>query len=763
MKKCIIHYNGYPKYSVPKALSEINRKRILEAKEERQKLGGAHYENHMEQCNGVPEFFNENHFMHSEPCYKKFTMILSGQSSKQKDNPEAPQRKSKRKSSIEEEPKSPGWVYPPECQDCKRYRVKYQGEHVFPFKIKTQQCAESIKAAAKAKSEDLYYEIHLLDLVAREFKMHDHCRKKFLKGFGEVTRDNNERNIASQQSSRIDENEISKTDFTSLKLYIERNLIAESKVVSMKILQSIYGDNSDDRKARARLKEKILKEFPDKLIFVQPGQKCPEVVFSKCIFDKKLMPSLDHESNVVSVAKQLREDIISYCKSVPEHKWPPTFETLSEEYGKPPQSVQLFLKHLLSTEKSNKETTCRLIESFTSDFIHNISHGKVITPKHYLFALGLHNLTGQKQPVEITNKFGHCISYGTCCEIETALSEAAVEKSRLANILKVRPIDQEYISTWFWVDNFDIMLDKAGGGGSVNTTHLVAFQEQDGHAINEDLHVSLPRSRKRKLSIPTDGEQMAYNVDITAEPPRITATAPTQRFDSKEFNRSMFIWVFFRKINHYDQAVPIFTGWRLFGNKPRPQNFKKTVETYLPPITTKVTEFTTISKYMTYLQSLAASVNMPYTNITLDVGAAINAFKFLWSNQDSLSNVVIHLGDFHFMKENFQVIGMLIHSSGFKDTIFQSRVCDSGLNGVFNGSHYNRCWFIHSLFSEALERLLLERFLAEIRALPSRCSRWESRQNSPVLDDIPGHHENSAQDSHSRPNKQLRDEIASVG
>ena len=62
---------------------------------------------------------------------------------------------------------------------------------------------------------------------------------------------------------------------------------------------------------------------------------------------------------------------------------------------------------------------------------------------------------------------------------------------------------------------------------------------------------------------------------------------------------------------------------------------------------------------MSYLQSLASSVNMPYVNITLDVGAAINAYKFLWSNPDWLNNVVIHLGDFHFMKENFQVIYLL--------------------------------------------------------------------------------------------------------
>ena len=58
---------------------------------------------------------------------------------------------------------------------------------------------------------------------------------------------------------------------------------------------------------------------------------------------------------------------------------------------------------------------------------------------------------------------------------------------------------------------------------------------------------------------------------------------------------------------------------------------------------------------MTCLQKLAKSVNMPYVNITLDVGAAINAFKAFWNHPDVFGNVVIHLGGFHFIKENFQV------------------------------------------------------------------------------------------------------------
>ena len=57
---------------------------------------------------------------------------------------------------------------------------------------------------------------------------------------------------------------------------------------------------------------------------------------------------------------------------------------------------------------------------------------------------------------------------------------------------------------------------------------------------------------------------------------------------------------------------------------------------------------------------------------------------------------------------------MLVECSGFKDTVYQSRICEDGsLNGVINGSNYNRAWFVHSRFSEALERLLLQRFIAE--------------------------------------------------
>ena len=74
----------------------------------------------------------------------------------------------------------------------------------------------------------------------------------------------------------------------------------------------------------------------------------------------------------------------------------------------------------------------------------------------------------------------------------------------------------------------------------------------------------------------------------------------------------------------------------------REVQLKKTVETFLPPINSKVTEFRTIQKYMEYLQELANQMNMPYVNVSLDVGAAMNAYLLTWNEPEVFKNIIIH-------------------------------------------------------------------------------------------------------------------------
>ena len=108
--------------------------------------------------------------------------------------------------------------------------------------------------------------------------------------------------------------QIKKTDFAAVKTFIENTVIGENKVVSMKVLQAVYSDNSNDKHYRHKLKQKILKEYPGALQFVQPSNMCADVVFTKSIFDERMLPAFVPQSNIIHVAKQLREDIVTFLQ-----------------------------------------------------------------------------------------------------------------------------------------------------------------------------------------------------------------------------------------------------------------------------------------------------------------------------------------------------------------------------------------------------------------------------------------------------------------
>ncbi len=176
-----------------------------------------------------------------------------------------------------------------------------------------------------------------------------------------------------------------------------------------------------------------------------------------------------------------------------------------------------------------------------------------------------------------------------------------------------------------------------------------------------------------------------------------------------------FIWILSRHFSSPDEIIPSMSGRSVKIQAIFGEAFQKTDLAYLPPIDSPITEFSTMAKVFNITQEQARNMNMPYANITLDVGAAMNAYKVLWNHPERFETVVIHLGDFHYMKEVFGVLGKIISGSGFEDVVFQSGLCSSGsLKGVVSGSLYNRCWTVHSRLAEVLERLMFERFLTTV-------------------------------------------------
>ena len=210
------------------------------------------------------------------------------------------------------------------------------------------------------------------------------------------------------------------------------NIIENGNIVSMLKMHEVYGINTEDSRYRNKLKVRLEKEFKEQISFFQPDRKCHELVFRSDLLEEVFNSLTDTETCIKNVAAKIRSGIIDHCNRIGSNTWPITLESVMLEYGDPPHLLKLFLSSLLQNSESKKsqfgpnKRIDRLINSFSADLINAISKDKIVTPKHYLVGLGIHNITGQKVPVQVMSRLGHSISYSQVCEIETSLAELAL-------------------------------------------------------------------------------------------------------------------------------------------------------------------------------------------------------------------------------------------------------------------------------------------------------------------------------------------------
>ena len=156
---------------------------------------------------------------------------------------------------------------------------------------------------------------------------------------------------------------------------------------------------------------------------------------SEGIYSKNMMRC--NEALLQEAAKYLQSEVLACEDSLPELPWPPQIDTLVERSELIPSSLINFLSILLkATNHPNSEKVSRMVTSFSQDLIHGISHGSVVTLKHFLLGLGLHNITGQTLPIQILENLGHSLNYKSVCQIETAEAEICSSIIRQGNILR---------------------------------------------------------------------------------------------------------------------------------------------------------------------------------------------------------------------------------------------------------------------------------------------------------------------------------------
>ena len=90
---------------------------------------------------------------------------------------------------------------------------------------------------------------------------------------------------------------------------------------------------------------------------------------------------------------------------------------------------------------------------------------------------------------------GHCICYRLTCQIETA--ETCAVQIKATTILPLKPNGVDgVVATVFWAYKFDCIVDTQAGGGAINSTHLVVFQEKTLQFSFSNTHVNIEREKR---------------------------------------------------------------------------------------------------------------------------------------------------------------------------------------------------------------------------------------------------------------------------
>ena len=115
--------------------------------------------------------------------------------------------------------------------------------------------------------------------------------------------------------------------------------------------------------------------------------------------------------------------------------------------------------------------------------------------------MGLHSLTGSRYEIDILNRLGHIMPYKLTCKIETLQGEMAEKllDGEGTILAIVRNDESSSVPTVFRLDNFDTVVEQVEGEGSVNTTHMMAFQEMTPETKTNDNKVQIQSTKKKTV------------------------------------------------------------------------------------------------------------------------------------------------------------------------------------------------------------------------------------------------------------------------
>ena len=160
------------------------------------------------------------------------------------------------------------------------------------------------------------------------------------------------------------------------------------------------------------------------------------------------------------------------------------------------------------------------------------------------------------------------------------------------------------------------------------------------------------------------------------------------------------------------QLVPGFGGFiSATGAKPT----AKSAIDYFTPIDEPFTETSTVKELLRRSEEATTEVGQYYVLNTFDLGGCMKALPLIWKFPDEYERHVVTPGPFHTaMNYIGMVTGHKCRGSGYAEILIEAKLVTSGcLSSILKGKAYAKALFCLKTVTEAMERLLIERFTDE--------------------------------------------------
>ena len=180
-----------------------------------------------------------------------------------------------------------------------------------------------------------------------------------------------------------------------------------------------------------KLKSKLIKKFGSQIQFWQPNYRS-ELVYSTYVPRGQAVESAFEAA--ASDSKWLEEAALVLHRYIKKSQlesqpmpWPPSANFLQSDTISPPQILLDFLDQVVTGKKQHDPCgrTRRIVKSFAEDICYAASRGQWMMPKHLLLGMTLRHLTGSAEIISLIHRFGHCASYTSLLELETAMCKSA--------------------------------------------------------------------------------------------------------------------------------------------------------------------------------------------------------------------------------------------------------------------------------------------------------------------------------------------------